>query len=70
MKAFKENVISRLSSYIDIEKEHMKERERNRKEKGTIQNCMPRDVFDAIQKEHKENIRALKYAINVIKREK
>lgn len=70
MKAFKENVISRLSSYIDIEKEHMKERERRRKEKGTIQNCMPRDVFDAIQHEHKENIRALKFAINNIKRNK
>ncbi len=68
MKRFKTNVIARLLTLAEYEEVRMKKNETRRNAKDSWESLVPREVFDCIQHDHKENIRALRYVINLVKR--
>lgn len=68
MTPFKQNVINRLLALAEYEEVRMKKNEKRRNAKDSWESLTPREVFDCIQHDHKENIRALRYAINLVKR--
>ena len=67
-KEFKKDVIERITRFVEIEEEEMKNRERQRNTEKTTEHYMPKTVYDNLQHDNKENIRALKYVIGLVRR--
>lgn len=67
---YPDTAIDRLENFIALEQAQIAIMETDRKRNDNAWATIPRSKFDQILNNHKENIRALKFAINNIKRNK